>query len=388
MFYGDTRDKTLVLASASPRRREMLEREGFRFACLVPGVDETVDEAASPVQQAGSVALAKAQGALKLLDGDDSHPIVSCDTIVVQDDRVFGKPKNAEEARIILSELSGVTHQVVSVVCILAQGTTRMFHNTTDVTFRNLDLDEIDAYIATGEPFDKAGAYGIQGAAREFVKRINGDYNNVVGFPLSLFFDALGSDELKAGPDEKAYVRKLMKAVRKSIPADKRAASSRQVCETLMGTPEFQQARVVAAYTAFGSELCFDALALDFPADKKMVVPVTMANRKMEFVYVEPESILPGASGLDFLKNPAGITTLPDGFEIADAADIDLMLVPGLAFDADGYRMGYGGGYYDTYLTRPDFSGWPVGTFFEEQQFYGGLPHEKHDIPLPFILSA
>ena len=389
MTGGTGKNTLIALASASPRRREMLKREGFRFACLVPGVDESTGDAAPPARQAEEIALAKARGALDLLGGDDSHPVIACDTIVVKDGRVFGKPGNAEEARAILGELSGAMHQVVSGVCILTQGTTRVFHETTDVTFRNLDPDEIDAYIATGKPFDKAGGYGIQGAAGAFVDRVDGDYDNVVGFPLARFLAELetlpstGCDEA-----DKGYVRKLMKAVRKSIPADKRAASSRRVCEMLMDMPEFERARVVAAYTAFGSELCFDALALDFPSDKRMIVPVTMADRRMEFVYVEPESILPGASDLDFLADPAGITTLPDGFEIADAADIELMLVPGLAFDSDGYRMGYGGGYYDTYLTRPDFSGTPVGTFFAEQQFYGGLPHEAHDIPLPFVLSA
>lgn len=389
MTHRSTDGSLLVLASASPRRREMLEREGFRFACLVPGVDETVDESLSPARQVEKIAEAKARGALELLGGDDSYPIVACDTIVVHDGCIFGKPGDADEAHVMIGALSGDTHQVVSGVCVIYGGTVRVFHEVTDVTFRKLSQDEVDAYIATGEPFDKAGGYGIQGAAGPFVDHLVGDYDNVVGFPLARFLDELRTlDVSNADGTDKAFVRKLMKAVRKSIPAEKRAASSRRVCELLVETPEFQNADVVAAYTAFGSELCFDALALDYPKDKRLVVPVTMADRRMEFVYVEPESILPGASELDFLKDPAGITTLPDGFEIADAADIDLMLVPGLAFDADGYRMGYGGGYYDTYLTRPDFNGAPVGTFFAEQRFYGGLPHEEHDIPMPRILSA
>ncbi|MGI6221705.1 MAG: 5-formyltetrahydrofolate cyclo-ligase [Coriobacteriales bacterium] len=379
----------IVLASASPRRRDMFEREGFRFACLVPGVDESVDGTLPPETQAERVALSKARGALELLGGDDSHPIVSCDTMVVHGGRIFGKPQTAEEARAMLGELSGSTHQVVSGVCIFAHGKAHAFHEVTDVTFRPLSAGEIEDYIASGEPFDKAGGYGIQGAAGAFVNHIEGDYDNVVGFPLARFLDELAGVADTAGVDDgKGYARKLMKAVRKSIPASKRADASRRVCELIAETPEFAQARVVAAYTAFGSELCFDALATDFPADKRLVVPVTMADRRMEFVYVEPQSILPGASDLDFLKDPAGITTLPEGFEIADASDIDLMFVPGLAFDSQGYRMGYGGGYYDTYLTRPDFHGTAFGTFFAAQQFYGGLPHEEHDIPLPRIISA
>lgn len=384
-------DTLIVLASASPRRKQMLAQAGFRFACLVPGVDESVDAGLPVGVLAENLASHKARGALDLLGGDDSHAIVACDTMVVLDGHVFGKPADPAEARAMLESLSGATHQVISGVSIARDGDELTFHEITDVTFRNLSDGEIDAYIATGEPFDKAGGYGIQGAAGAFVDHIEGDYDNVVGFPLQRFIGELATMDSGRQPDEgsgKAYVRKLMKAVRKSIPVQRRAESSADVCRQLMETTDFERARVIAAYRAFGSELCFDALALDFPASKRLAVPVTMENRVMEFVYVEPKSILPDASELDFLKNPAGITTLPEGFEVVDAPDIDLMLVPGLAFDDAGYRMGYGGGYYDTYMARPDFRGVPYGTFFAEQQFFGGLPHEDHDIPLPHVISA
>ena len=365
----------------------MLVRSGLNFCCLVPGVNE--DVSGLPAEQMPiEVAQRKAQGALKMLGGTSDCPILACDTIVVLGQQVFGKPQNADEARAMLHQLSGNTHKVISGVCILSEGHQQSFADITEVTFHQLSDEQIDAYIATGEPFDKAGAYGIQGAAGEFVSELSGNYENVVGLPLQRCLDALGClPEQNLPNNGKDAVRKQMKAVRKSIPEKVRQQASQQVCQHLMATLEFQEARVIAAYCAFGSELCFDYMAQNMPAGKVLAVPVTMQDRRMEFVVVDPQQILPGRRTLPFLADPAGITSIPDECEVLQANDLDIMLVPGLAFDEDGYRMGYGGGYYDTYMVRKGFHAARFGTFFEQQHYFGSLAHEQHDVPLPAIIT-
>ena len=121
----------------------------------------------------------------------DSATIIGADTIVVLDGCVFGKPADEEDARRMLSDLSGKTHQVITGVCLVRGEQCTTFAETTNVYFRELTAGEIDAYIATGEPLDKAGAYGIQGAASAFVDHIEGDYDNVVGLPVTRLERAL-----------------------------------------------------------------------------------------------------------------------------------------------------------------------------------------------------
>lgn len=376
----------VVLASASPRRRELLEGADVEFACLVTDVDESADESLAPEEQAVEIASRKARAALDALGGEAVRPIVACDTTVVAPDgRIFGKPHDAAEARFMIETLSGATHHVVGGVSILADGAESRFAESTAVTFKELTPETIDAYIASGEPFDKAGGYGIQGAAGAFVERVEGDYENVVGLPLARVLETLRS--LGPSPMDKPALRAIMKAVRKHIPVQHRADASRRVCELIMETDVFDRARTIAPFRAFGSEICFDWLAENLPAGKRLVAPCSLPDHRMEFIAIEPGELLPGGSELDFLANPGLITELPEGREIVSEADIDLMFVPGLAFDADGYRMGYGGGYYDTYLARPAFSATPLGTFFAEQRFYGSIPHEPHDRPLPRVIT-
>ncbi len=409
----------LVLASQSPRRREMLRSAGASFCCLVPGVDEDVGPCDSVEQTAIAIASRKAHAAADVLSGNPGPcPIVACDTMVVLGDprnslgsdgeEILGKPTDVADARRMLGLLSGTTHRVVSGVSILrCDGDARTasevaFAETTHVTFKQLDGMQINEYIATGEPFDKAGAYGIQGAAGAFVERIDGGYDNVVGLPLARTLEALrkikiemeaNMHESNANSQEgslsaaKAAVRKQMKAIRQLVPEDQRAAASQQVCRHLMQTPEFEQAEVIAAYCAFGSELGFDYLAQNMPQGKTFAVPITMANRRMEFVAIDPVQVLPGHRTLPFLTDPAGITSVPEDAEVLDAANIDLMLVPGLGFDDHGYRIGYGGGYYDVYMKREGFRAACFGTFFEQQHYAGSLPHNDDDVPLPTIIT-
>ena len=376
----------VVLASASPRRRELLEGAGVEFACLVTDVDESADETLTPEKQAVEIASRKAHSALEALGGEAVRPIVACDTMVVAPDgRIFGKPRDAAEAQFMIETLADATHHVVGGVSILCDGKETRFSESTAVTFKKLSPEEIDTYIASGEPFDKAGGYGIQGAAGAFVERVEGDYENVVGLPLARVLEELRA--LGPRPMDKPSLRRIMKAVRKHIPTERRAAASRRVCELIMETDEFARARTIAPFRAFGSEICFDWLAQNLPAGKRLVAPCSLPDHRMEFIVIEPSELLPGGSELEFLANPGLITKLPESREIVDESQIDLMFVPGLAFDADGYRMGYGGGYYDTYLARPAFAATPLGTFFAEQRFYGSIPHEPHDQPLPLIIT-
>ncbi len=382
---GRMQSGTVVLASSSPRRIEMMEGSPFSFACLVPSVDESAAAGDTPEQLSVAAASLKARGALDLLSGDASIPVVACDTVVALDGQVFGKPSSAQDARRMLLELSGRTHEVSSGVCIIDSTCTIEFSCTTRVTFRELTPEEVDAYIATGEPFDKAGSYGIQGLGGRFVTDVEGDYDNVVGMPISSVVGKLESLNLRMA--DKQDIRRLMKVVRKLIPATEREKASLRACENLIGNPLFESARVVAAYTAFGSELDLRGMISQMPEGKTLTVPVTMCDRRMEFVEVDPEEILNGGSALPFISDPAGITEIPDSVRVVDVSDIDLVLAPGLAFDDLGFRMGYGGGYYDTYMSREGFGADVVGMYFDQQRFYGHLPVEEHDRPLPRVIT-
>lgn len=179
----------LILASGSPRRKELLARTGRSFRVIVSDADEIavadMEPASVAMQNARVKALAVAANA------PDSATVIGADTIVVLDERIFGKPSDEEDARRMLGELAGKTHQVITGVCLARDGQCETFAETTNVCFRKLSASEIDAYIATGEPLDKAGAYGIQGAAGAFVDHIEGDYDNVVGLPVARLERAL-----------------------------------------------------------------------------------------------------------------------------------------------------------------------------------------------------
>lgn len=175
-------DVDLYLASASPRRKMLLEQIGLRCYPYPVDLDERVlpDESAS----AYVVRLADAKAAAGVERSGTSLPVLGSDTSVVLQDRILGKPQNTEEAVSMLMQLSGRTHQVMTGVSLCYQGRAQSVLSVTDVSFRTLTESECRAYCATGEPFDKAGGYGIQGLAAIFVCSVSGSYSNVVGLPL------------------------------------------------------------------------------------------------------------------------------------------------------------------------------------------------------------
>lgn len=174
---------SIILASNSPRRRELLAQIGIRdFQILSPDVDEAVEPGLSPARMVEALSLRKAQAAAGRAGADDL--ILAADTVVALDGRVLGKPRDQEEAFAMLSALSGREHRVYTGVTVLRGGQAATEHEETAVAFRALSPEEIRDYIATGEPMDKAGAYGIQGVGALLVQGIRGDYCNVVGLPL------------------------------------------------------------------------------------------------------------------------------------------------------------------------------------------------------------
>ena len=174
---------SIILASNSPRRRELLAQIGIRdFQILSPDVDEAVEPGLSPARMVEALSLRKAQAAAGRAGADDL--IIAADTVVALDGRVLGKPQDQGEAFAMLSALSGREHRVYTGVTVLGGGRAATEHEETAVAFRALSPEEIRDYIATGEPMDKAGAYGIQGVGALLVQGIRGDYCNVVGLPL------------------------------------------------------------------------------------------------------------------------------------------------------------------------------------------------------------
>lgn len=172
----------LILASGSPRRRELLERIGLKFTVQAADVDETLVPGLSPREQVMRLSRIKAQAVADALN--DTAVILSADTVVVLDSAILGKPKDTADARDMLKRLSGRSHLVLTGVTVWKDGQMRSHCEETEVFLRTLTDAEIEAYIATGEPMDKAGAYGIQGYASLFVEKLVGDYYNVMGLPL------------------------------------------------------------------------------------------------------------------------------------------------------------------------------------------------------------
>jgi len=172
----------LILASQSPRRQQLMAQIGLEFSVMVTDIDETMDASLPPKDEVLRLSIEKAEAAAQSAHKDAI--IVAADTIVVLNDRVLGKPRNAEEAVQMLQSLSGNTHRVMTGVTVYKHGVADSFVEETDVQFRPLSKAEIEAYVATGEPMDKAGAYGVQGTGCLFVSSLNGDYYNVMGLPL------------------------------------------------------------------------------------------------------------------------------------------------------------------------------------------------------------
>ena len=190
----------IVLASGSPRRKELLEREGVEFTVRVSEVDESLepDLLRQPEEAAKKLAERKARAVLEEMLNEayvGTAMVVGADTMVVVDGAIYGKPEDEADARRILGELSGRAHQVITGVSVWLAGAPaneedisiafRSFAVTSPVVFMELDAELIERYIATGEPMDKAGAYGVQGKGGEMlVERVAGDFDNVVGLPV------------------------------------------------------------------------------------------------------------------------------------------------------------------------------------------------------------
>lgn len=177
----------VILASASPRRQALLQQIGIEPVVQPASFDEVGGRA----ELAHEVALANAKGKCNAVyaEAGDELPVVAADTIVVIDNVILGKPQDGAEAQAMLTRLSGRTHQVMTGVAVRYKGQQLAKVCTTDVSFRELTAAEIAAYIATKEPLDKAGAYGIQGRGAVLVEKINGCYNNVVGLPLTMLHE-------------------------------------------------------------------------------------------------------------------------------------------------------------------------------------------------------
>ena len=170
----------VILASASPRRKELLGLFHIPFTIRVADIDETMDETKLPFEEVARVSALKARAVPR--EAEDL--VIAADTIVVCEGRVLGKPRTPEEAEEMLSLLSGRDHQVMTGCTVLKGECCETFTEVTDLHFRPLSRKEIERYVASGEPMDKAGAYGIQGGAALFCERMVGDYYNVMGLPV------------------------------------------------------------------------------------------------------------------------------------------------------------------------------------------------------------
>ena len=170
----------LILASQSPRRKELLGLFHMPFTVQVADIDETMDPALPPETEVARVSRAKAEAIAR----NPEDVVIAADTIVVLGGRVLGKPRSPEEAAAMLADLSGRDHQVMTGVTVVRGERSETFTEVTDLHFRPLSEEEISDYVATGEPMDKAGSYGIQGGAALFCTRMVGDYYNVMGLPV------------------------------------------------------------------------------------------------------------------------------------------------------------------------------------------------------------
>ncbi len=177
----------IILASQSPRRRELLGLFHRPFTVRVADVDETMDETLAPYDEVARVSRLKALA----VERKEDDAVIAADTIVVCENRVLGKPGDVADAKAMLQLLSGRDHQVMTGMTVVRGREIRTVTEVTDIHFRELSEAEIDGYIATGEPMDKAGSYGIQGGAALFAEKMVGDYYNVMGLPVCKLWQIL-----------------------------------------------------------------------------------------------------------------------------------------------------------------------------------------------------
>lgn len=180
--------KHIILASASPRRKEILELADLKFD-IMPSDAQEITTKTAPNEVVMELASIKAKDIYK--KSEKQSMIVGADTVVAYQGQILGKPTDEADAKRMLTMLSGQTHEVYTGVCIIEDGKTETFYEETKVTFYEISDEQIDHYIKTGEPMDKAGSYGIQGKAAVFIKGIEGDYYNVVGFPIARFLQEI-----------------------------------------------------------------------------------------------------------------------------------------------------------------------------------------------------
>lgn len=172
----------IILASQSPRRRALLEQVGIPFIVQSAHIDEVLNYDLPLPMMIERLAYEKANA---VWEDHQNAIVIGADTVVCLNDQILGKPRHAQEAKEMLRMLSGCTHQVISAVAILSKRKKECFHCTSEVSFYELSEEEINTYVASGEPLDKAGAYGIQGKGAIFVAKIVGDYYNIVGLPIA-----------------------------------------------------------------------------------------------------------------------------------------------------------------------------------------------------------
>ena len=182
--------KRIILASSSPRRKELLEKIGLKFEVDASDCAEEIDPALEPDELVHRISLAKAKS---VTSRHKDTIIIAADTIGVIGKKLLGKPHTADEARKMLAQISGKSHEVITGFTVLDTATNKVFSGTanTKVYIKKLTGQEIAAYVRTGEPLDKAGAYGIQGLGAVIVEKIEGDYYNVMGLPLNALTNAL-----------------------------------------------------------------------------------------------------------------------------------------------------------------------------------------------------
>ena len=177
----------LVLASKSPRRSEILKTAGIDFTVRVADADENIPDGTKPQDAVVFLAARKAMA----VERADDELVLGADTVVVLDNKILGKPKDRDDAYNMIKSLSGRVHSVFTGVCAIGNGVSVTFAEETKVEFLPLTDEEINAYTDTIEPYDKAGAYGIQGLASKFIRGIEGDYFNVVGLPISRIYEKI-----------------------------------------------------------------------------------------------------------------------------------------------------------------------------------------------------
>lgn len=197
--------RKIILASASPRRREILEQIGLTFE-VMPSRKEEVLTKSLPWEMVEELSCQKAEEIVEQLSFDDSEEetvVIGADTLVAYENQMLGKPKTEEEALQMLSMLQGNTHQVYTGVTLyIRYGKTEKeitFHEKTDVILYPISKSQLEEYITTGEPMDKAGAYAIQGRFARYIKEIHGEYNTVVGFPIARIMQELTKLEEEIG---------------------------------------------------------------------------------------------------------------------------------------------------------------------------------------------